>query len=173
MLDHSVFPYRSDDQFQTTIGRYLAEGIERSQAILAVTTAPNIELLHEHLGQDARNVEFIDTSDFYSTPVAALDAYKAFTKTNLKRGAAWIRAVGEPPWAEGTDAGVRLWTRYESLFNLALADLPMTVVCPYDERSLAPEIVREAHLTHPHALSDQGVTKTRSYTEPERFALER
>ena len=51
MLEHSVFQYRADDEFQATIGSFLADGVERSEAVLAVTTAPNIELLREHLGE--------------------------------------------------------------------------------------------------------------------------
>jgi transcriptional regulator with XRE-family HTH domain len=49
MLEHSVFPYRTDDQFRTAIGPFLAEGIERSEALIAVTTGANIELLRDDL----------------------------------------------------------------------------------------------------------------------------
>jgi transcriptional regulator with XRE-family HTH domain len=172
MLEHSVFPYRTDDHFRTSIGPFLAEGIERSEALLAVTTAANVELLREHLGQNARKIEFIDASAFYTTPIAALDAYRAFSDTKLKHGVPWVRIVGEPVWAGRSDAEVRLWTRYESLLNLALSGYPLTVVCPYDERSVAPEIVREAHLTHPHRLGDSGGSTSPDYTDPESFALE-
>jgi transcriptional regulator with XRE-family HTH domain len=172
MLEHSVFPYRTDDQFQATIGSFLAEGIERSEAILAVTTAPNIELLREHLGKDARSVEFIDSSDFLTTPIAALEAFMGFSETSLARGSAWVRIVGEPRWVERSDAEVRLWTRFESLFNLVFGASPMTVSCPYDERSVTPEILRQAHLTHPHMLGDRGISQSPDYTDPGRFSLE-
>jgi transcriptional regulator with XRE-family HTH domain len=172
MLEHSVFPYRTDDHFRTSIAPFLAEGIERSEALLAVTTAANVELLREHLGKDARKIEFIDANAFYSTPIAALDAYRAFSDTKLKRGVPWIRIVGEPVWAGRSDAEVRLWTRYESLLNLALSGYPLTVVCPYDERSVAPKIVRDAHLTHPHRLGDSGSSTSPDYTDPGSFALE-
>jgi transcriptional regulator with XRE-family HTH domain len=172
MLDHSAFPYRAEDQFQTTMGSFLAEGVERSEAILAVTTGPNIELLREHLGGDAGSVEFVDSSSFLTTPIAALEAFKAFSDTKLERGATWIRILGEPRWAERSDVEVRLWTRFESLFNLVFAASPMTVACPYDERSVAPEILRQAHLTHPHTVGEQGITQSPEYTDPRRFALE-
>jgi transcriptional regulator with XRE-family HTH domain len=171
MLDHSAFAYRTDDQFRTTMGSFLAEGVERSEALLAVTTGPNIELLREHLGKDARSVEFIDASDFYSTPIAALEAFRAFSEAKLGGGANWVRVVGEPLWAGRSDADIRLWTRYESLFNLAFAASPMTVVCPYDERSVAPEVLSQAHLTHPHAIGDQGISQSSDYADPEAFAL--
>lgn len=172
MLEHSAFPYRTDDQFRTILGPYLAEGIERSEPILAVTTSPNIELLRDYLGKDARSVEFVEASGFYSTPVAALAAYKTFSEASLARGAAWVRVLGEPVWAGRSDAEIRLWTRYESLFNLAFADSPLSVVCPYDERSASAEIVRQAHLTHPNALGERGISPCHDYADPRRFTLE-
>jgi transcriptional regulator with XRE-family HTH domain len=172
MLNHCAFPYRAEDQFKTTMGSFLAEGVERSEAMLAVTTGPNIELLREHLGGDARSVVFIDSSSFYSTPIAALTAFRAFTEDKLGRGAPWVRIVGEPIWAERSDVEVRLWTRYESLFNLEFAASAVTVVCPYDERSLAPAIVTQAHLTHPHTIGGTGISHNADYADPGTFALE-
>jgi hypothetical protein len=172
MLDHSVFTYGREDQFQKTMGGFLAEGVERSEAILAVTTLPNIELLREHLGGDARRVEFIDSKGFLTTPIAALQAFRAFSEDSLERGATWIRILGEPRWKERSDVEVRLWTSFESLFNLVFAASPMTVACPYDERSVDPEILRQARLTHPHTVGERGVSPSPDYTDPERFALE-
>jgi transcriptional regulator with XRE-family HTH domain len=172
LLEHSVFPYRTGDQFRTTMGSFLADGVERSEATLAVTTGPNIELLREHLGDAARSVEFLDASGFYSTPIAALEAYRAFFEAALERGAPWVRVVGEPVWAGRSDAEVRVWTRYESLFNLVFAASPLTIVCPYDEKSVAPEIVRDAHLTHPNTVGERGVSQNPGYTDPARLALE-
>jgi hypothetical protein len=137
-----------------------------------VTTGPNIELLREHLGRDARSVEFLDANGFYSTPMAALEAYRAFFEAALERGAPWVRVVGEPMWAGRSDAEVDVWTRYESLFNLVFAASPMTVVCPYDERSVAPEILKQAYLTHPHTMGERGISQSPDYTDPGLFALE-
>ncbi len=172
MLDHSAFPYRADDQFQTTMGPFLAAGVERSEAVLAVTTEPNIELLRAHLGADARRVEFVESSSFYTTPIAALRGYRAFTEDHLGRGAPWVRILGEPRWTERSDAEVRLWTRYESLFNLVFAASPLTASCPYDERSVAPEILRQAHLTHSHAFGGAGTAQNPDYADPGAFAFE-
>lgn len=172
MLNHCAFPYRTDEQFRTTVGPFLAEGIERSEGILAVTTGTNIELLHQYLGKDARSVEFVDSTAFYSTPIAAIEAFAAFAEARLELGKAWVRIVGEPVWAGRSDAEGRLWTRYESLFNLIFGASPLTVVCPYDERSIDPEIVSQAHLTHPHMVGDQGISPSTGYTGAGRFALE-
>jgi transcriptional regulator with XRE-family HTH domain len=172
MLHHSAFPYRSDDQFRKTVGPFLSEGIGRSEALLAVTTEGNIELLRRQLGKDASRVEFVDSSSFYSSPTAALDRFRAFSTSNLERGATWIRLVGEPVWPDTPDADLLLWARYESLLNLLFADSPWTVLCPYDERSVGPEIVRQAHVTHPQTLGDRGISPNPDYIDPSRFALE-
>jgi transcriptional regulator with XRE-family HTH domain len=172
MLDHSAFPYSTDEQFRTTVGSFIAEGIERSEAILAVTTGPNVELLREQLGKDARNVEFVNASVFYSTPSAALEGFRDFSAAKLERGAAWVRLVGEPMWEGSSSAEVRLWTRYESLFNLVFAGSPLSVICPYDERSLAPAILSQALLTHPHTVGERGITRSPEYADPGRFAFD-
>jgi transcriptional regulator with XRE-family HTH domain len=171
-LEHSVFPYGADEQFQTEMGAFLAKGIEHSEALIAVTTSANIELLREHLGSDAGRVEFVDSSDFLITPIATLEAFRNFTDGELAHGASAVRILGEPIWAGRSVAEVRQWTRFESLFNLVFRAYPLTVVCPYDERSVAPEIVREAHLTHPHVLGEEGISPSHRYADPGRFALE-
>jgi transcriptional regulator with XRE-family HTH domain len=173
MLDHSAFSYGTDDQIRTSIGSYLAEGIVRSEAMLAVTTPVNIELLREYLGKDARGVEFADASTWYRTPSAALQAYRSFADAKLDRGAHWLRVVGEPVWTGRAGADVQLWTRYESLFNLVFRACPLTVVCLYDERTLTPEIVEHARLTHPHIMDDHGTRESPDYADPEQFVLER
>jgi transcriptional regulator with XRE-family HTH domain len=171
MLNHSMFPYRTEDQFRNTMGSFLADGVERSEALLAVTTAANIELLREHLGTDADKVRFVDLRDFYSTPIGALEAIKSFSEAQLAGGASWVRFLGEPRWAGRSDGEVRLWTRYESILNLVFAASPMTIVCPYDERSVAPEILAHAHSTHPHILDERGDSQSLRYTDPRLFAL--
>jgi transcriptional regulator with XRE-family HTH domain len=171
MLNHSMFRYRTEDQFRDTMGSFLADGVERSEALLAVTTRSNIELLREHLGPDADKVLFVDLRDFYSTPFAALEAIRSFSDDKLAGGASWVRFMGEPSWAGRSGAEVRLWTRYESMCNLVFADSPITIVCPYDERSVAPEILEQAHSTHPHVLGELGDSQSHEYTDPRLFAL--
>lgn len=172
MLEHSVFAYHSEEQVTTTVGPFLAEGIERSEALIVAVTAPIIELLREHLGKDAKKIKFFDASGFYSTPAAALEAYERFSAARLARGANWVRALGEPILTDRSHRDVRLWIRYESLFNVMFGAHPMSSVCLYDARSLAPEIIRQAHLTHPHTIGDDGVSKSPDYAEPGRFVFE-
>ncbi len=169
MLEHSLFPYSSDDQFRVTMGSFLTEGVARSEVTLAVTTSPHIELLREQLGGDAASVEFVEASRFYTTPIAAVDAYRSFFGRAFERGVPWVRVLAEPMRAGLTDAEAWAWTQYESLFNLVFAASPSTVVCAYDERTVSPETAREARLTHPSTFGRRGVLENPAYTDPARL----
>ena len=111
-------------------GPFWRKGVERSDAVLAVTTLPNIGLLREHLGKQARKVEFVDSSYFLSTPVAALEAFRAFLRRpNLTVGATWVRILAEPRWA-GADTEMRLGLATSRSCNSCSPDAPMTSPVP-------------------------------------------
>ena len=174
MLGHRAFVYRTDEELLNVAGPFLAEGVERSEALLAVTSRTNIELLSDHLGRDAGHVEFAEATAWYRSPATALEAYKDFANAKLGAGAPWVRVVGEPgpAWAGRSDSEVHVWTRYESLVNLVFAAWPVTLLCAYDERSVHEEIVRQARLTHPHTIGRGAEAESPDYVDPTGFVLE-
>jgi MEDS: MEthanogen/methylotroph, DcmR Sensory domain len=172
MCDHRALLYGTDEEMVTTAGPYLAEGIERSEPVLAVLRSGNIELLREHLGADARRVEFADAAAWYSSPAAALDAYRAFATAKLEGGAQWLRILGEAVWVGGSESEVRHWTRYEALVNLVFFASPVTLLCLYHERPQQQEIATQARLTHPHMVESGGLVTCSEYAEPSGFVLD-
>jgi transcriptional regulator with XRE-family HTH domain len=172
MLDHQALLYGTDQEFLDTVAPFFTEGMERSEAMLAVTTSANIELLREHLGSDAEQVELVERESWLIAPGPALHAFGAFVNAKLEAGAPWVRIVGEPIWAGRSDSEIGLWMRFESLFNLVFAASPMTLLCPYDKRSVPPEIVRQARFTHPHTIGQGGIASNPEYADPVGFVLE-
>jgi transcriptional regulator with XRE-family HTH domain len=172
MLSHAALIYEDEDEFASGVHPFAAEGVERSEVVMVVTRPANIEMVRKGLGRDARRVEFIDSASWYTAPAATLVAYREFVRAKLESGAAWVRVVGEPVWSGRTSAEARLWARYESLINLAFALWPVTVLCPYDRRSLRPTILRQAHATHPEILSDGVAESSPDYVSPDGFVLE-
>ena len=172
MLEHSAFLYSTDEQFQTAMAAFLAQGLERGEPTLAITTSWNIELLRDELGKDAQGVEFAVSSDWLSSPAAALGHFEDFTVAKTGAGACWARLIAQPLWEGRSDDEVRLWTRFESMLNVLLASAPLTIVCPYDERSVPSEVARDAHLTHPHLMGDDVLTESPDYCGPGRVALD-
>jgi MEDS: MEthanogen/methylotroph, DcmR Sensory domain len=171
MLGHRALLYDTAEEFLNTTAPFLAEGIENSEAVLAVTTSTNIALLRERLGSIAGQVEFAEAASWYQTPPSALEKHRAFLNAKLDAGAPWIRIVGEPVWKGRSASDVRRWARYESMLNLVFSAAPATILCPYDTRSLDPEIVRQAGVTHPHMIGRDGLTVSPEYADPTGFVL--
>jgi transcriptional regulator with XRE-family HTH domain len=172
LFEHHIFVYDTDDELLETAGPFLAEGSERGEATLAVTTKAKIKLLRKHLGSNARTTEFAEEASWYSEPVFALNRYRTFLNSKLEQDAPWVRIVGDPVWTARSNAEVRKWTRYESLVNLAFAASPVTLLCLYDRRSVDPRIVRQAHVTHPQTAGPDGIATSPDYEDPMEFVLE-
>jgi transcriptional regulator with XRE-family HTH domain len=171
MLNHQVLVYQDDDSFLASAGPFLAEGVEQAESLLAVTTARNIEILRGHLGQDASRVEFVEADTWYSAPDSALTAYRGFLDSEPAQSSTWTRIVGEPVWAGRSQDEVRVWNQYESLLNLTFGSRPVTVLCPYDERSVDPAIVTTALMTHPRIAEGRENVDNPSYRDPGDFVL--
>jgi transcriptional regulator with XRE-family HTH domain len=171
LLEHRVLTYGSDEELLEAATPFLAEGIERSDALLAVTAGPRIELLRDSLADDAQHVEFADSADWYRSPDAALDRYRTFVADRFEAGAAWVRIVGEPVWTGRSPAEVVTWTRYESILNLSMASSPATVVCPYDARAVPADVIANAGRTHPEVVHGTEVQPSSSYRDPEALLL--
>jgi transcriptional regulator with XRE-family HTH domain len=171
MVEHAVLAYASEDEFLATIVPFVALGIERSEPVLVVTTPAHIQLLRDSLNEHSEQVQFADSGDWLTSPNAAMRRYAAWVQQRLDDGAAWVRIVGEPIWSGRSDPEIVVWTRFESLLNIAWAGMPATILCPYDARALPPAIVADAHRTHSAAANAAGVTVNPEYWQPEDFLL--
>jgi transcriptional regulator with XRE-family HTH domain len=172
ILDHRALLYDSDEQFVDTVAPFLTDAMAASEPVLVVTSAANIELVRDRLGGETGELEFADRSTWYGSPAGALGSYRQFLSAKLEAGALWVRILGEPVWDGRSDLDVRLWTRYESLLNLALGSAPATFLCPYDTRAVDPEIVRHARTTHPRTYERDGIVASPEYLDPTRSVLE-
>src|SRR5260370_19134201 len=105
LLDHRVLTYGSDEEYLAGALPFLAQALERSHVLLAVTTAAQMGLLRDTLDDRSDQVEYADCVDWYRSPNAALDRYRAFVKQRFDEGATRIRIVGEADWARGSASG--------------------------------------------------------------------
>jgi transcriptional regulator with XRE-family HTH domain len=172
LLEHRVLSYESDEEFLAGTTPFLGEGIERSDALLAVTTPARTGLLRDWLNGSAERVEFADSREWYRSPGEAMNGYRAFVKQKFEAGAAWVRIVGELVWTGRSDAEIIEWTRYESLLNLTFASMPTTILCPYDARVVPAQVLADAHRTHPAVTHGGGAIANPAYRKAEEFLLE-
>jgi transcriptional regulator with XRE-family HTH domain len=172
MLEHRVLVSRSSDEFLATVVPFLREGIERSDALLVVSTPQCVKSTRMSLDGGAEHVQFEDAAMWYSSPRETLRRYREFIDGRVEAGAKWVRIVGEPVWEDRPKAEVREWTRYESIINLALASAPATIMCPYNATTVPASILRDAACTHPEHAQVDGTTPSESYREPEDYLLQ-
>ena len=171
LFEHRVLPYASEEDLLSTAVPFLAEGIDRSHAIMTVMPKARNELIRDSLDGASPQIEFVDAADWYTSPGAALDRYRVFLKDRLAAGAVWIRIVGELPLVGRTRAEIAAWTRYESIVNLAFAAAPATIVCTYDTEALPRGVVADAHRAHPSIADGSLGTANPSYRNAEELLL--
>jgi transcriptional regulator with XRE-family HTH domain len=172
LLEHRVLVYGSDEEFVAAAIPFLDEGLEQSDHLLAVTTKTQIGLLRDTLAHRSEHVEFVDSTAWYRSPIAALSRYRAYVKEKYDAGAAWIRIVGEPVWVGRSDTEIAALTRYESMINVAFATSPATIMCPYDTRSVPVKVVEDARRTHPEVVHGSHATASAAYQEDFLLATE-
>jgi anti-sigma regulatory factor (Ser/Thr protein kinase) len=166
-FEHDALLYEGTGALVEHVLPFLYGGVERGEGVLVVTSRTNVEALREALGDVTTSVDFRDSASWYSSPGAAFRRYADYVGAlEAKRP---VRAIGEPVWPVGWKEGVDEWARYESVLNVAFADAPAWIVCPYDVSALPDPILEHAHHTHP-TLYDRGRrTAHAEYEEPGDF----
>jgi DNA-binding GntR family transcriptional regulator len=161
-LVHRALVYDSDEGFLATTVPFVEEGLDADERVLAVMTQPNIEALARALGERAGEVEFRDAREWYQVPARTLLSYQRYVEYGDRRRS---RIIGQVSW-DGHDASaISEWKRYESVLNVAFALEPVSIVCPYDARTLPGAIVDDARRTHPELCSGAHAVASPVYTD--------
>jgi transcriptional regulator with XRE-family HTH domain len=172
LFEHRALTYQSDEEYLAGTLPFIAEGIEHSHYLMAVTAGPKTTLLRDALGDRCQQVEFTDWAAWYASPREALGRYLALVKEKFEAGAVWIRIVAEAGWSGQSASEIADWTRYESLVNVAFASAPATIICTYDQRSFPTDIIAQAGCTHPVIVDEGGGTVSPTYRNPQAFLFE-
>lgn len=77
-----------------------------------------------------------------------------------------MRIIGEPVWPGRNAEEYPACAEHEALINLALADLPVSIRCPYDVTRLGPSVLADATRTHPVMVSDDDRWTSTGYADP-------
>ena len=77
-----------------------------------------------------------------------------------------MRIIGEPIWAGRTADEYPACAEHEALINVALADAPAYILCPYDVRRLGRDWLTDATRTHPTLAAGGDRWDSPAYTDP-------
>ncbi|HEX2090262.1 MAG TPA: sensor histidine kinase [Actinomycetota bacterium] len=150
---HEALFYADEGEFVTAVSSFVREGVHAGEPVFVLVPAPKIEMLRWSLQGDAANVRFEDMTEMGRNPGRVISKWRDFAAEH--GSAANLRGVGEPVWPGRTADELVECQRHEALLNLAFADAPLWLICPYDATTLDPSVITEATRTHPWASEGQ------------------
>nr|MDQ6910415.1 MEDS domain-containing protein [Actinomycetota bacterium] len=147
---HEALLYQDESEFlEGTLG-FIGAGLAHDEAMLVVLAAEKNEMLKSELGPDSARVQFADMAEVGANPARIIPAWQRFVDGCEAPEGRAFRGIGEPIWAERSPDELVECQRHEALLNLAFADTrAFRLLCPYDTLALGPEVLDEAHRSHP------------------------
>ena len=113
---------------------------------------PGLDVLRPRLNGHGALVTWAEMASIGLNPARLIDMIQQFTTGQHRGRMTWC--VQEPAWPGRSPEQLREVIRHEALVNLALADMPVSVLCPYDVR-LGTGLILSVERTHP-ALTGGG-----------------
>lgn len=146
---HEALLYEDESQFLEGTLDFINEGLANEEPALVVLADRKNEMLKVALGPDARRVQFADMADVGANPARIIPAWRRFVDVCQTQERPF-RGIGEPIWVERSADELVECQRHEALLNLAFADTrAFRLLCPYDTHALGPQVLEEAHRSHP------------------------
>ena len=146
---HEAFLWHGEPEFLSGTVPFIRDGLRASQPVLVAVTQARIELLRAALADDAHLVEFVDMAKLGRNPARIIPALRAFMEQHAADSQP-VRGIGEPIWAGRRPAEVAECQFQEALLNLTVdPGTPLWLLCSYDVQALTPDVVTEAHRSHP------------------------
>lgn len=127
---------------------------------MLVIGSDKIDLLRRELHREAEQIEFADMNDVGANPAWIIPAWQQFVEAHQGRR---VRGIGEPIYPEREQAELVECQHHERLLNLAFDETPLFLLCPYDTQALDPDVIAEAHHSHPLIADDRGGRASRAY----------
>ena len=163
---HEACVYDTDAAVRARVLPFVEEGLDRGEPVVVVAGDAVRHLLDAALGKRVDDLEVYAPSDsFWFGGHETLATYYESMQPLLEAGVPW-RLVGEPTWL--ATPGGEVWSRFESVANVAFADFPYYSLCLHDRRVLSPALVDNARRTHPLVWDGGEVVPSPLFTQIQR-----
>jgi anti-sigma regulatory factor (Ser/Thr protein kinase) len=144
-LRHAALLYASPGEFAAGVAGFAEAAAQTGDLVLVAAAGPDLDLLRPRLNGRDGLVTWADMRGIGVNPARLIDWIQLFVDQHRGRV---IWCVHEPAWPARSPEELREVIRHEALVNLALADVPVNVLCPYDKR-LGTELIASVQRTHP------------------------
>ncbi|GAA2980657.1 sensor histidine kinase [Streptomyces fulvorobeus] len=148
---HPALFYRTELEYTQQTVSFLREGLTAGEPMAVAVPGPNLELIRTGLGADAEGILFLDMTEAGRNPGRIIPrVLRGFADAHPEGR---VRIIGEPIWAGRSALEYPACAQHEALINAAFEGRAVTILCPYDEVRLAPDVIADARLTHPTLIS--------------------
>lgn len=144
---HEAFFYRTQQEYRDYLLAFISDAVQADQAVLVAVPAPKLAVLVEGLDGLAANVVMTDMSTAGRNPSRILG--EVLSTLVDKHRAKPVRMISEHMWPSRSELEYPACVEHEALLNRAFTARDVRVVCPYDVSQLDPEVIADAHRTHP------------------------
>jgi MEDS: MEthanogen/methylotroph, DcmR Sensory domain len=142
---HACWAYGDDAELIRTAAEYLQDGARLGQKLLYVGPADRLHLAAD-LGVEALPLSAFCELGRPTDPDGLLEVYTAATDAALAEGFSGLRVAADVT-ALAVDPACHC--RWESVADRFMAERPLSALCCYDRRRLAPEVLRDLCSVHP------------------------
>lgn len=163
-FEHAGLLYQARDEFLDSTVGFVRSALARQEPVLVAVTPGNLDLIRTRLGPDAGRVEFADMTRAGRNPGRIIP--KILLGFANRHPGRRVSIVGEPIWPGRTGLEYPACATHEALINAAFAGRDAAILCPYDAGQLSPEVVADAHLTHPVMVEGGRRRASRGYGDP-------
>ncbi|MFJ5214361.1 anti-sigma factor RsbA family regulatory protein [Streptomyces sp. NPDC088354] len=158
---HPALFYRSMREYMEGTVPFVLEGLYSGEPVAVAVPGARLELLRAQLGARADQVQWHDMQRAGRNPGRIIPGVlRAFADEHPDRR---VRIIGEPVWPGRTATEYPACAQHEALINLAFADRPMTILCPYDAARLDATALADAHATHPVTVGGGRLSRSAAY----------
>jgi anti-sigma regulatory factor (Ser/Thr protein kinase) len=159
-LRHAALLYAGPGEFAVGVGRFVESAVQAGDPVLVACAGPGLDLLRPRLNGHGGRVTWADMRGIGVNPARLIDTISLFARQHPGRA---IWCVHEPAWPARTAEELREVIRHEALVNLALDQLPVNLLCPYDLQ-LGTGLIASAERTHPELSQGARRWPSSSYT---------
>jgi anti-sigma regulatory factor (Ser/Thr protein kinase) len=162
---HEALFYRDADEYLAGIVPFVRGALAAGEPVLVAVPRAQLDLLGTALNGQAAGVRFLDMTVAGRNP-GKIIPYVLYAFVEEHAGHP-VRIIGEPIWAGRSLDEYPACVQHEALINVAFAGMVASILCPYDVRTLAPDVVDDATRTHPVLVDVDVRTRSLAYADPD------
>jgi anti-sigma regulatory factor (Ser/Thr protein kinase) len=161
---HMAVFYDSDEQLRELMLPYLEEGLRYHEKILLVVSEAAGRVLRGALGNAAKRLQWGSSELCYDRLGRIFGGFDDYLAQQRCAGVP-ARMIGEFDSATSPER-LRQYLRYESMANEVYAPYGYPVVCLWDQRRYAPDVLADVRAVHPQLLDTGGAIDNAEYRMP-------